>query len=474
MKTLVYSIKLSDENKEIIKSLQYDYSVSFRKMYNNMDVMVDKTFLDSLKINSTRQKEYLQKEVLGFYKKNLYNKNRIQQNILNLEQKDNLTLKQYKHLQYLKKSYNKNVVFGDKQELVKLSKNCGDKNIWKQSRLLPLVFYGEVDRKGNRFFDFKELKDGKILFKMACTKIRIPLLINAKKHNTELLKLCELCSAKKIPLTVKLTYDKIYLTFDESILNNTNVDIKSFYKEISHVKDKIERKRLIANKHREHESYLKRGKLERYLNIDLNPDGIGYSITDKNRIIKKGYLDISKIYDANKRKYETSILIKELFKLISYYKCSYIVTEELDLKNTDLGNKVSNRKINNLWNRLFIKELINKRCTETGTIQIEINPCYTSFIGNIMYEEYDPIAASLEIGRRGYHKYSKGGFYPEINFTNFINDERYDKIKDCLSWKDMYSLFVTSKWSYRRKRNDFRFSAYDIGNKKSGCQHLHF
>lgn len=475
MKTIVYKINVSDNDKELIGSLQNDYSISFRKMYNNIELMKDINFVNSLKIKSKKQIEYLQKEVEAFYDRNVANKDKILSNINKLESKDKLNLKQFKHLQYLKKSINKKIIFGDKVELTKLSRGTGNKDKWKQSRLLPLIFYGEASRYGNRFFNLKNLTDGCILFKLEGSNIKIPISFNTKKHNKDLIRLESLLLSKSIPITIKLTVNTISFTYDESILHNTNLDIKSFYKEIKDIKDKTIRKSLIANKHREHEEYLKQGKLDRYLAIDLNPDGIGYCITDKEyTIITKGYLDISKIYNANKRKYETSIIVKELFKLIKHYKCSYIVTEELNLTNTDLGNKVSNRKVNNLWNRVLIKELINRRCNETGTILIEVNPVYSSFIGNIVYNEYDPVAASLEVCRRGINKYSKGGFYPEIDITNFINDERYGKIKECLTWKDMYSLFITSKWSYRRELNEFSFIGYYLGNEKSMCKHILF
>jgi IS605 OrfB family transposase len=474
MITIVYKINVSDSDRELISSLQNDYSISFRKMYNNIELMKDNNFINSLKIKSKKQIEYLQKEVESFYKKNEANKNKIKTNITKLESLDELNLKKFKHLNYLKKSLNKKIIFGDKTELIKLSKGNGDINKWKESRLLPLVFYGDASRYGNRFFDIKNISKGEILFKLEGTKIKIPIRFNNKKHLNKLIGIQTLIKDKCIPITIKLSKDLLYITYDESILNNTNIDIKSFYKEITHIKDKLKRKELIANKYREHEIYLKKGKLDRYLGIDLNPDGIGYSIIDNNmRLIKSGYLDISKIYDSNKRKYETTILIKELFKLIKHYKCSYIVTEELNLNNTDLGNKISNRKVNNLWNRDLIKEIINRRCNETGTILIEINPVYTSFIGNILHNTFDPIASSMEICRRGIYKYSKGGFYPEIDIANFINDERYGKIKECLTWKDMYSLFVTSKWSYRRRLNDFSFIGFNLGNKKSMCKHIH-
>jgi IS605 OrfB family transposase len=435
--------------------------------------MKDNNFINSLRIKSKKQIEYLQKEVDGFYKRNEANKNKILYNIDKLESLDKLNLKKFRKLNYLKKSLNKNVLFGNKTELIKISKGDGDIDKWKESRLLPLVFYGETARYGNRFFDIKNISKGEILFKLEGSKIKIPIKIDVKKHYKKLIAIESFIKNKEIPITIKLTNKLIYITYDESILHKTNIDIKAYYKEITHIKDKDERRELIANRYREHENNLKKGKLDRYLGIDLNPDGIGYSIIDKDmKLIKSGYLDISKIYDSNKRRYETTILVKELFKLIKHYNCSYIVTEELNINNTDLGNKVSNRKVNNLWNRELIKEVINRRCNETGTILIEINPVYTSFIGNILHNTFDPIAASIETCRRGINKYIKDGFYPELNITNFINDERYDKIKECLTWKDMYSLFVTSKWSYRRKLNDFSFIGFYLGNKKSMCNHI--
>ena len=476
MKTIVFKINVLDEVVPVISKLQNEYSMSFRKLYNNIELMDDTNFLNSLFIKSKKQIDYLKIEVEAVYDGNKANKIKILENISELEnKKEKLNLKQFRHLQYLKKSYERKVVFGDTKELKKISKGEGDIEKWKNSRLLPLVFYGDSNHYGNRFFNLKTIKEGNIIFKPESTKIRININFNPKKHYKELIMLQDLILIKKIPVTVKLTKDLIMFAYDESIIYNTKLDLKSFYKEIKDVKEEEKRKKLISNRHKEHEKYLKINKLERYLAIDLNPDGIGYSILSKDTsLVDKGYLDISKILKANKRKYETSILVKELFKLIKHYKCSYIVIEELNLKNKDLGNRVSNRKINNLWNRELINELIHRRCNETGTILIEINPVYTSFIGNIMHNEYDPIAASMEIGRKGIFKYSGGGFYPELNVAKFINDERYDEIKECLTWKDMYTLFVTSKWSYRRKLNSFSFTGFYLGNEKSRCKHLHF
>jgi galactokinase/mevalonate kinase-like predicted kinase len=171
IKTLTYSININETDIEIIKSLQNDYSYSFRKMYNNMDLVIDKSFLSELKIKSKKQIEYLNKEVIAFYKRNQANKERISDNIDELLNKDKLTKKDFKRLKSLEKSLKSNVVFGDKKELIKLSKSNGNKLRWKESRLLPLVFYGEKSRKGNRFFDLKGLDNGNIIFKLEGTNI---------------------------------------------------------------------------------------------------------------------------------------------------------------------------------------------------------------------------------------------------------------------------------------------------------------
>ena len=472
MKTIVLKLKKCDD--DLIRSLQKDYSVAFRQAYNNIELLKDPTFLSNLKIKSKKQLEYLQKEVIAFYDRNKANKERIIDNIKNLSQKPKLNLKQFRHLQYLKHSLNSNIVFGNKTELIKLSKGTGDINKWRESRLLPIVFYGETSRKGNRFFDFNGLSNGKILFKLESTDIKIELLFNPKKYK-ELGALEHMALNKEIPITLRLTSEKLYLTYDESILHNTNVDIKAFYETIKSVKDKSERKQLIVNHYRQHELRLKSGKLDRYIALDLNPDGIGYSVVDsKMDIISKGYYDTSKILSASKDRYELSVIIKNLFALIKHFKCHTMILEELDIKSKDNGNRVSNRKINNKWNRSLIKQLIERRCNEDGVILIYVNPVYSSFIGNLLHDEYDPVAASLEIARRGINKYSKGGFYPELDITKIINARQYGDLKGCKTWKDMYSLFITSRWSYRRKLNEFSFAGYNSGSSRSDVKLIRF
>ena len=104
---------------------------------------------------------------------------------------------------------------------------------------------------------------------------------------------------------------------------------------------------------------------------------------------------------------------------------------------------------------------------------IEVNPVYTSFIGNIQHEEFDPIAASIEIGRRGSLKYKKGGFYPKILIKDIdtlelitnkklLNDAQ--NLND-LNWKLLYKNYAKFRW--RRSLSNFNYKKIRIGNKLS-------
>jgi hypothetical protein len=136
---------------------------------------------------------------------------------------------------------------------------------------------------------------------------------------------------------------------------------------------------------------------------------------------------------------------------------------------TDIDNKkVVNRKINNLWCRGLVTQKINKEIKLSMMKLIEVNPCYSSFIGNIKHDCYDPIAASMEIGRRGHFKYLNGGFFPSISQDDIDTVEKLTNIKvneDVLelSWKSLFKHCVQFGW--RRTMNNYK--SFRVGNKKS-------
>jgi len=197
------------------------------------------------------------------------------------------------------------------------------------------------------------------------------------------------------------------------------------------------RSTLIKQSHREfyeeQRQRMQKGKNpNRYVAVDLNPTNIGCSILEKLDdqgnykvietkcydfsafFIKKGYASSDKRLKHlnDKRKYELTVALKQLFIIANHYGCSHFVMEDLNFKATDKLSREASRKIRNLWCRDLITNIITKRCNETGIELIEVNPCYSSFIGNIQHPYGDSCSASVEIGRRGMYKYTKGMFYP--------------------------------------------------------------
>ena len=245
---------------------------------------------------------------------------------------------------------------------------------------------------------------------------------------------------KEISITVSLGLEYIYFTFDEEKLNGYAIDeierrldvkeIKKqgYPKEIETLKIKEVYKEYYD---RQHEKKLVGKIKDRCIAVDLNPTNIGFSILDKTNesiiIIHCGWFDMERlcvktgkashseeqIYLNNKRKYELTVVLKKLFNNAKHYKCSQFIMEDLD-GDFENNGKEANRKVKNVWNRNLIENIIRRRCNETGIELIKINPVYSSFIGNIQYGYVDAVNASIEIGRRGLFKYTKGTFYPHI------------------------------------------------------------
>ena len=421
MLTSWYKISVSDEDKNMLLCMQQQYSYAFRKCYNNMELTQDEGFRKDIREKhkiSAKAYEYLTKECTAFYERNQSTVEKRRENIednrkkLKTEDNPQKRIKLNKRIIKLTRSLKNGVVFGGKYFLQTKTDRC--KEIYRSNRILPLCFYGETMRKGNRFFDFEGLSDGHVLFKYEGSKTKIDLELRIKKSDVLFLKQIEaLALAKHCAVTVKLTTERIYITYDEALLNGNKFDEKAVYKSIKHIKDKEERKVLIRQAHVEFEQQMlaKKNK-SKFLSLDMNPDGIGYSILQKTSespngefiVLKKEFINFSRLnkQTTNKRKYELSIAIKYMFNQLSHHNCAYLITEELsDISSKDNGNRIANRKINNLWNRNLIDNLLTKYCNIRGVKQIEINPVYSSFIGNINYESFDPIASSIEIGRRG-------------------------------------------------------------------------
>jgi IS605 OrfB family transposase len=124
---------------------------------------------------------------------------------------------------------------------------------------------------------------------------------------------------------------------------------------------------------------------------------------DLSKLIKK---DLS----SNKRNFEIGNLYTKIFDLCTHYKVGTFCVENLTFKRdvTEENNREFNRLTKNVWNLGLQTRLARKHCIERGIIYREVNPTYTSVIGNLRYDYPDPICAAVEIGRKGSVMYDKG------------------------------------------------------------------
>ena len=144
----------------------------------------------------------------------------------------------------------------------------------------------------------------------------------------------------------------------------------------------------------------------------------------------------------------------EVDKTIKNWKCKKLVIEDLKFKNK-LKGKTGNRLCKNSWNRCLFENKLKMLAKLHGYEAVEINPCYTSQIGNILYGNEntpDMIAASIEIARRGFKKYQKSWFYPNFRKSlNRMNEQWKQTSRDISAedWKDLFSAIKESKLKYR-------------------------
>lgn len=333
---------------------------------------------------------------------------------------------------------NKHILFGGKINLKKYLKHQISKEQFILNRLSPISIQGEKQYKGNRLFNFN-LVDNQIIFKLTRTQhIEIQYYKPLKKLYNELLCLQELIDNKHVTVSVKLNKDYIYLTYDESLMRSTKyVDLKQ----------------------------------NRVLGIDLNPNFIGISVlnfksNDDFKVLYKQVFDLrhlnekngkasndkSTIKQTNKRHYELIKISYQIDDLINYWKCKAICLEDLNTKIDDKGlGKRFNRDCNNVWVRNLVISKLNMLAKYHGYSIIEVNPCYSSFIGNMLYGSEncpDMVASSIEIARRGYTKYQKGCFYPKFGIDT-LDEQWKQTLSGVENWKEAFNKLKNLNLKYR-------------------------
>jgi len=83
-----------------------------------------------------------------------------------------------------------------------------------------------------------------------------------------------------------------------------------------------------------------------------------------------------------------------------------VISERLAIAPVDHGKGARfNHLINQVWLRRGLLEPIARRLAAAGVIHSEVNPAYSSKLGNVLWADLlhipDPACAAVEIGRRG-------------------------------------------------------------------------
>ena len=298
--------------------------------------------------------------------------------------------------QLIKDKGEKQLIFGGRKNFIDRCKGKITKDEFLNKRLSKLFIIGEANQHGNRMVVINDDLES-FTFKPTI-KDRIVLNIDGryKRYKTLLNKLYHLQQDKQISITYQLDNEYVYLTYDETLLNQS-VDYKPI------------KNRIFA--------------------IDLNPNYIGWSVVDwksssEFEVVKSGVISIKdindidfnlknksseskeRIYINNKRTFETYEISKLLVDTAKYYKCEVFGLEELDIKSKDRDKgKHFNKLVNNVWNRNKLINNIKKRCDIYSIRVILVKPNYSSFVGNFLFRDLklpDMVLASIEIGRRCY------------------------------------------------------------------------
>jgi hypothetical protein len=317
------------------------------------------------------------------------------------------------------------IIFGNKNNLIRRSKNTISKEQFKCNRLMPLYITGESRLKGNRKIKLN-LDNNEIIFCNNRGKIKhiLNVVLPKREQLKQLLLIEQFTKAKLRPLTVRIEETHITLVFEP------------FQKE----KQKQIKNRVLA--------------------IDTNPNSIGWSVVDiydeTINVIDSGIINLTKLNSNNvkttKKHYEIFQVNKFLLKKALYYKCASFAVEKLcvKLKNHNKG-KTYNRLINNKWNRYLLFINLEKKCFIENINFIKVNPAYTSIIGATLYSNYpDPISPTFEIARRAYFKNQQHKFYPKIPSIDVLNEQWKQTLeKSFETWKDLSTWLKNTKLTYR-------------------------
>jgi len=329
----------------------------------------------------------------------------------------------------------KKVYFGGRGNFFKRKYNKID----ELDKSIPFDMVGSCsDKNGNRKAELNVINDNEIIFKPK-SGIKQSIKLKLSKNEFKLLSRLELeCKENKKYFNIKLDKENVYISFDESRL-------------------KQEKKSQIKN---------------RILGIDLNPNWIGYSIQDFKKqsiMIYKNIISLEKLnkLSTEKKNHEIYEIVKHIIHECIHYQVNMVGIEKLSInsKEYNKGRKY-NKLLNNDWNRNDFVNNLTKWLNINNIKTITVNPAYTSFMGQIDNpNDYDSVAASLEIGHRTF-LVSRG-----VSIKDYINDRKINNDEmQSTRWKKMvvdqlFGTYIDLYKFFKKKKflSSYRFLFHDNG-----------
>ena len=470
-----------------LRAYQHQSSRAFRIMYNNLEEseslkneilqrhpLIDASIYDSLLILAKMKKSQYATQV----KQKLARISLLEQEMGEIDVRTKRFHKINKQKSRLLRNIDSQIVFGGKINLQNLTynKNMFNKTKlekyqdqyqkylkkYREQRILPYYSVGRACEKGNRKFNF-DLKNKSFTFKPS-KKVHFDIKFTCGKSQYKTLCILqEMADRNAIPITVSLASNYAVFTFDNEMLAGYAFDSKACNAEQKEFKDKEIRKQIYI-KHREEQRarMLLGKKKDVYAGIDLNPAHIGFVVRNKTRILYTKCYDLSKLIRETKEnktdqiEFNLAHIYRDIFRLCTHFKVSSFVVEDLNFEGVEQLTKGVNRQVKNLWCRTFQTNLFNKYCQNLGIQLLEINPAYSSFVGNMTNKFYDCISAAAEITRRGmlFKKEIVGDWY--IGYKQFLGDnlnlEMYAPLSELreLSVPALYKIIKSRNLKYRR------------------------
>lgn len=427
MITIKLPYQTTDENKAKILEIQKEQNRLFGKVYQfqksnpsqkQMTSFLNeqKSSLDSWFIQSAfyEGRAWLKADVETYKEKlNDWEDRKV---IANKSKQANRLIVKNKKLKQKPKMFR---VFGGNQ--LRKDYNLGkiSKSQYLLDKLVPISVIGEAPQKGNRKFSIKTEQNYVIFKPQSGLKMQLDLPSLRNNYQNSLIQLQSLAEAKQIPYSVRLDSEFIYISYEKPSFQNKSLKINT-------------------------------------LALDLNPNYIGLSVQDPSEnILFTKLFDISKLKDVDKQNYELSIIAKYIIAIANHYNCKSMGVEDLSIKSKEQGKSTTyNRNVNNKWNRNLLLHFLSKRCKVAGIKFLEVAAFYSSIIGNIINDGFtDPVASSLEIGRRALHgatHQKDANFYPDVSKGIKFCHQLADKTATFSNWKEIGSfLKKNSELRYR-------------------------